>query len=170
MSFYVIWVCFSFWSLAARCFYETLGEAFCLIRSVCTCYPFICLLSSRDARYKPYFIVITAVTVRLFMCFHLVLFRYLLARFCRQGGKSTPTIQILPNLVQLLWQVTNQAVLCLIQHFVCWNTESCGWNSETINLTGGKTSQGKESCSKVNREKHFVVGNELKLPATSWEN
>lgn len=60
MSFYVIWVCFSFWSLAARCFYETLGEAFCLIRSVCTWYPFIHLLSSRDAHHEPYITAITA--------------------------------------------------------------------------------------------------------------
>lgn len=122
------------------------GRLFCLIRTVCTRYPFICLLSSRDARYKPYCTVITA--ARLFMCFHLVLFRYLLARFCRQGGKSTLTVQILPNLVQLLWQVTNQAVLCLIQHFVCWKTESCGWKSETNNWWENKWRQRKLQQSK----------------------
>lgn len=106
-------LCFSFWSLAGRCFYETLGETFCLICTVCIWYTFIYLLSSRDARYKPYFTATTAVT-GIKACP-----RHCLCAFIwscsgiywpvSAGQVENTTRQIFPNLVQLLWQVTNRA-------------------------------------------------------------
>lgn len=43
-------------------FMKSLGRLFCVICTVCTLYPFIYLLSSRDACYKSHFIVKMAVT------------------------------------------------------------------------------------------------------------
>ena len=161
MSFYVICVCFSFWSLMARCFYVTLGEAF-------LSHPHCLYMISFHLSHFQQRRTLQAIfhsdshcdwyenkSERLLVCFHLVLFRYLLAFFCSRTRKVENEHQPSKYLVQLLWQVTNQAALCLIQHCVCWKTESCGWNSETINLTVGKTSQGKESWT---QREHIFFG------------
>lgn len=167
MSFYVICVCFSFWSLAAKCFHETLGEAF-LSHPHCL-YMISFHLSHFQQRrtiythYKPYFIATTTVTdmktsSRDCLCVFIWSCSGIYWPFSAVGHtrwKMNTTTQPSKYLVQLLWQVTNQAALCLIQHCACWKTESCGWNSETINLTVGKTSQGKESWTQ--RKHTFFV-------------
>lgn len=155
---------FHFDLLRRNAFMKPLGRLFCLIHIVCTWYPFIYHISSRDAHYKPYFIATTTVTdmktsSRDCLCVFIWSCSGIYWPFSAVGHtrwKMNTTTQPSKYLVQLLWQVTNQAALCLIQHCVCWKTESCGWNSETINLTVGKTSQGKESWTQ--RKHTFFVG------------